>query len=62
MSNEQLYLAIGLPIIVNIIFNGVLIGIVYNALDRRITNEIAGLKDLWRSELRRVEEVIDARL
>ena len=47
MSNEQLYLAIGLPIIVNIIFNGVLIGIVYNALDRRITNEAAGLKDLW---------------
>lgn len=62
MTNQQLYLAIGVPIVVNILFNGILIGIVYNALDHRITNEIASLKELWRSELRRVEEVLDARL
>jgi hypothetical protein len=47
MSNEQLYLAIGLPIIINTLFNGFL---------------ILALRDLWRSELRRVEEVLDARL
>jgi hypothetical protein len=47
MSNEQLYLAIGVPIIVNALFN-TLVALL--------------LKDLWRSELRRVEEVLDARL
>ena len=58
MTNQQLYLAIGVPIIANMLFNGLLIGIVYTALDRRITS----LKELWRAELRRVEEVLDARL
>jgi hypothetical protein len=62
MTNQQLYLAIGVPIIANMLFNGLLIGIVYNALDRRITAEVASLKELWRAELRRVEEVLDARL
>jgi len=62
MTNQQLYLAIGVPIIVNMVFNGLLIGIVYNALDRRITTEVASLKELWRAELRRVEQVLDARL
>jgi len=60
VTNEQLYLAIGVPILVNIAFNGMLIGIVYNALDRRITQEVASLKELWRAELRRVEEILDA--
>jgi len=58
MTNEQLYLAVGVPIIINMIFNG----FTYLALDRRITNEVASLKELWRAELRRVEEVLDARL
>jgi hypothetical protein len=47
VTNEQLYLAIGLPIVVNTLFNGMLAIL---------------LKDLWRAELRRVEEVLDARL
>jgi hypothetical protein len=47
VTNEQLYLAIGLPIIVNVLFNTMLSLL---------------LKDLWRAELRRVEEVLDARL
>jgi hypothetical protein len=58
MTNQQLYLAIGVPIIVNMLFNG----FVFFVLDRRITGEIASLKDLWRSELYRVEQVLDARL
>ena len=47
VSNEQMYLAIGVPIIVNTLFNGFL---------------LLTLRDLWRAELRRVEEVLDARL
>ncbi len=51
MTNEQLYLAIGVPVILNIAFNGLVLTFMYNAL-----------KDTWRAELRRVEEVLDARL
>jgi hypothetical protein len=69
MTNQQLYLAIGVPIVVNMLFNG----FVFFVLDRRITNEIAALnariasevaslKELWRAELVRVEQVLDARL
>ena len=65
MTNQQLYLAIGLPIL----YNTVLIGIVYSALSRQIqqletslNKRMDELKELWRAELRRVEEVLDARL
>jgi hypothetical protein len=54
MTNEQLYLAIGVPSIINI----GLITLLYLTLSRQID----GLKDIWRAELRRVEEVLDARL
>ena len=46
--------AIGIPIIVN----GALLLLVYGALNQRMTD----LKELWRSELRRLEEAIDVRL
>ena len=63
--NQQLYLAIGIPML----FNATLIGNVaglftahvnarFDAIDRRFDH----MRDLWRAELRRVEEVIDARL
>ena len=83
MTNQQLYLAIGIPML----FNAALIGVVFaflnaklegleerfnakleglegrfeerfNAMDRRFDD----MRDLWRSELHRVEEVLDARL
>lgn len=54
MTNEQLYLAIGLPSLINI----GLVTFLYLAL----TNRMNDLKDIWRAELRRVEEVLDARL
>jgi hypothetical protein len=61
VTNQQLYLAIGIPML----FNASLIGIViahinarFNAVDRRFDD----MRDLWRAELRRVEEVLDARL
>jgi len=75
VTNEQLYLVIGIPML----FNAGLIGLVmayinarfgksdarfdglekrFDAIDRRFDD----MRDLWRAELRRVEEVLDARL
>jgi len=54
MTNEQLYLAIGVPSLINV----GLITFLYIAQTRQMDT----LKELWRSELRRVEEVLDARL
>lgn len=54
MTDQQLYLAIGVPVLFNLAANTFL----YLALSRRMDD----LKDIWRAELRRVEEVLDARL
>jgi hypothetical protein len=61
VTNEQLYLAIGIPML----FNAALIGLCvslfnskFDAIDKRFDD----MRDLWRAELRRVEEVLDARL
>jgi hypothetical protein len=54
VTNAQLYLAIGVPML----FNAVLLGIVMAHLNTRFDD----MRDLWRAELRRVEEVLDARL
>ncbi|HUE20601.1 MAG TPA: hypothetical protein VMQ86_02905 [Bryobacteraceae bacterium] len=50
MTDSQLYLAIGVPILFNAL--GFTLLILY----------IQSMRDLWRAELRRVEEVLDARL
>jgi low affinity Fe/Cu permease len=47
MTDTQLYLAIGVPIVMNAAM---------------LTLTVTLLRDLWRVELRRVEEVLDARL
>jgi hypothetical protein len=62
VTNEQLYLAIGVPVVLNITFTGFLITFMYNALNNRIDQLEISLKETWRAELRRVEEVLDARL
>ncbi len=68
VTNEQLYIVIGIPML----FNATLIGLViayinarfgkvdsrFDGIDRRFDD----MRDLWRAELRRVEEVLDARL
>ena len=68
MTNIQLYLAIGIPML----FNATLIGLVvalmnakfaavntrFDAVDQRFDD----MRDLWRAELRRVEEILDALL
>jgi hypothetical protein len=75
VTNEQLYIVIGIPML----FNATLIGLVisyinarfgrsdarFDALDGRfdaIDKRFDDMRDLWRAELRRVEEVLDARL
>jgi len=58
ISSAQLYLAIGLPVILSIVFNGFM----FTSLNSRLAQLESSLKDTWRAELRRVEEVLDARL
>lgn len=61
MTNEQLYLAVGIPML----FNATLLGLVVllvNAKFEGIDKRFDDMRDLWRAELRRVEEVLDARL
>ena len=86
VTNQQLYILIGVPML----FNATLIGLViayinakigrlesrfdskfeiigtrFEAIDRRfdaIDRRFDDMRDLWRAELRRVEEVLDARL
>ena len=68
VTNEQLYLAIGIPMLFNAtltalvvaLFNSKFIGVDkrFDAVDKRFDD----MRDLWRAELRRVEEVLDARL
>ena len=65
MTNEQLYLAIGLPILFNTAVSLALwlnllsnMNERFNSIDQRFDD----MRDLWRAELHRVEEVIDARL
>ena len=75
VTNEQLYILIGVPML----FNATLIGLViayinarfgrsdarFDGIERRfdgIERRFDDMRDLWRAELRRVEEVLDARL
>jgi len=75
VTNEQLYVAVGIPML----FNATLIGFViayinarfgksdarFDAMDARfdaIDKRFDDMRDLWRAELRREDEVLDARL
>lgn len=65
VTNQQLYLAIGVPML----FNVVLIGLVvahfntrFDDLKSHLNTRIDDLRELWRSELHRVEAILDARL
>ena len=61
MTNEQLYLAIGVPMLFNAVLIGLLIAYI-NARFAEVNQRFDDMRDLWRAELRRVEEVLDARL
>jgi len=68
VTSEQLYILVGVPML----FNATLIGLViayinarFGKVDARfdgIDKRFDDMRDLWRAELRRVEEVLDARL
>lgn len=61
VTNEQIYLAIGVPML----FNATLIGVVLaymNAKFDGVNDRLAHMQEMWRSELGRVEGVFDARL
>jgi hypothetical protein len=72
MTNTQLYLAIGIPIVFNMAFTSLLIGFFWMHMNMRldavnerfnaINQRFDDMRDLWRAELKRVEEVLDARL
>ena len=63
--NEQLYLTIGVPML---FYTGVSVALALllvsnlNAKFEAINKRFDDIRDLWRAELRRVEEVLDARL
>jgi len=65
MNNLQLYIAIGVPVLLNfgtvlaffLLLNGNM-NTRLDAMNRRFDD----MRDLWRAELHRVEEVLDARL
>jgi hypothetical protein len=61
MTDTQLYLAIGVPILSNALLFTLLLAYIntrFSSLDKRLDD----LRDLWRAELHRVEDVLDARL
>jgi hypothetical protein len=72
VTNQQLYLAIGIPFVLNATLIVVLIAALSAKIDAKFDSVYARLdaidkrfddmRDLWRAELRRVEEVLDARL
>ena len=65
MTDTQLYLAIGVPIVSNAIMLmlfSTLINARIAAFENAINKRFDDMRDLWRAELHRVEEVLDARL
>jgi hypothetical protein len=64
MTNEQLYLAIGLPILFNTAVSLALRLNLWSNMNHRfqsINQRFDDMRDVWRAELHR-EEVLDARL
>jgi len=61
MTNAQLYLAIGLPAMVNAVLVGLLLAHM-NAKFDNVNQRFDDMRSLWLAELHRVEEVLDARL
>jgi len=69
MTDTQLYRAIGLPIVVNAAALGIVAMLLMTHMntrlegtERSINQRFDDMRELWRTELRRVEEVLDARL
>ena len=65
MTDTQLYLAIGIPVVSNaimlMIFSN-MVGSRLSAFEAAINKRFDDMREVWRTELRRVEDVLDARL
>jgi hypothetical protein len=65
MTDTQLYLAIGVPVISNAIMLMLFSSFInarLTAFENAINKRFDDMRDLWRAELHRVEGVLDARL
>ena len=65
MTDAQLYLAIGVPIAANAVIMllfTTMVGARLTSFGNAINKRFDDMRDLWRAELHRVEEVLDARL
>ncbi len=65
MTDTQLYLAIGVPILFNAAMFTLFSTMINKRMDYKfesVNKRFDDMRDLWRSELHRVEEVLDARL
>lgn len=61
MNNTQLYLAIGVPMMFNAVFFVMLLAHINSRFDS-VNQRFDDMRDLWRAELHRMEEILDARL
>ena len=65
MTDTQLYLAIGVPVVSNAIlllkFSS-MVSSRLSAFEAAINRRFDDMREIWRTELRRVEDVLDARL
>jgi hypothetical protein len=65
MTDTQLYLAIGVPVVANavmLLLFSTMVNARISAFEAAINRRFDDMRELWRTELRRVEEVLDARL
>ena len=72
VTNLQLYLAIGLPTLFNVGIMALIVSLITSRIDvlqkdvdlrfQGLDQRFDDMRDLWRAELHRVEEVLDARL
>ena len=72
VTNQQLYLAIGVPMLFSAVTITLLLAYInskfsaidarFDAMEKHFDARFDDMRDLWRAELRRVEEVLDARL
>lgn len=68
MTNEQFYILLGGPMLFNAVLIGLLLAYIngkFEGVNKQFENvntRFDDMRDLWRAELRRVEDVLDARL
>ncbi len=72
MTRQQVYLLLGIPLLGNAVFIGLLMAYInakteglraeMNERFASMNQRFDDMRDLWRAELHRVEEVLDARL